>query len=82
MTRISSARKKRCKRKKEVVIGKPDKICEEIKIERGQKGRKLSGKYTVEKCKGGKRKNNVEKYRVKEREMGENKKERGLGTVR
>jgi hypothetical protein len=28
---ISSARKKRCKRKKEVVIGNPDKIFGEIK---------------------------------------------------
>jgi hypothetical protein len=64
MTRISSARKKRCNRKKEVVIGNPDKICREIKNRKKQNRRKFSGKDTVEKCKGGKREkrmpNNVE----------------------
>lgn len=49
MTRISSARKKRCKRKKEVVIGNPDKICREIRKQKEAEKKKLSLKDTVEK---------------------------------
>jgi hypothetical protein len=37
MTRINSARKKRCKRKKEVVTGDADKIYREIKSRKRQK---------------------------------------------
>jgi hypothetical protein len=54
MKRIRSARKERCKRKKEVVIGNPDKICREIRKYR-QRRRKLSVKDTEVKCKEGKR---------------------------
>jgi hypothetical protein len=55
MTRISSARMKRCKRKKEVAIGNPDKICREIRKEKEAESTKIVAKRLCGKMKGRKK---------------------------